>query len=59
MPWAKKKRQARPGSHRKGHDPVTGALSSVPYSGSKDLKLGTLRAIVPQLGLDWEAFQNT
>jgi mRNA interferase HicA len=46
------------GSHRKWHNPATGRLASVPDRGSKDLKMGTLRAVVKQLGLDWEAFQQ-
>jgi mRNA interferase HicA len=46
------------GSHRKWHNPATGALASLPDWGSKDLKLGTLRAVVLQLGLDWDAFQK-
>ena len=30
----------------------------MPDWGSKDLNLGTLRAVVMQLGLDWDAFQE-
>jgi predicted RNA binding protein YcfA (HicA-like mRNA interferase family) len=43
-------------SHRKWHNPVTGRIAPVPDWGSKDLKMGTLRHIVRQLGLDWETF---
>lgn len=46
------------GSHRKWQNPATGASTAVPDWGSKDLKLGTARAIVRQLGLDWQEFQD-
>ena len=46
------------GSHRKWYNPATDQMVSLPDWGSKDLKLGTLRAVVRQLGLDWEAFRN-
>ena len=44
------------GSHRKWHNPASGHIAPLPDWGNKDLKLGTLRAVVRQLGLDWEAF---
>ncbi|MCC7018600.1 MAG: type II toxin-antitoxin system HicA family toxin [Ardenticatenales bacterium] len=44
------------GSHRKWFSPATDRVASVPDWGSKDLKLGTIRAVVRQLGLDWQAF---
>lgn len=47
------------GSHRKWHNPATGQIAPVPDWGSKDLKVGTLRHIVRQLGLDWEVFKQT
>ncbi len=47
------------GSHRKWYNPATDRIASLPDWGSKDLKLGTLRAVVRQLGLDWEIFRNT
>ena len=47
------------GSHRKWHNPGTGDFVPVPDWGSKDLKMGTLRHIVRQLGLDWYAFQSS
>ena len=40
------------GSHRKWFNPVNGQASIVPDWGSKDLKLGTVKAIYKQLGLD-------
>jgi mRNA interferase HicA len=45
-------------SHRKWHNPATGHIAPVPDWGSKDLKIGTLRHIVRQLGLDWETFMR-
>ena len=48
----------RGGSHRKWHNPATGRIAPVPDRGAKDLKMGTLRHIVRQPGLDWEAFKQ-
>ena len=47
----------RGGSHRKWHVAATGRATVLPDWGSKDLKTGTVRAAVTQLGLDWDAFQ--
>lgn len=44
------------GSHRKWHNPGTGRISTLPDHGSADLKTGTLRAAVSQLGIDWPRF---
>jgi mRNA interferase HicA len=46
------------GSHRKWHNPATQRATVLPDWGSRDLKLGTVRAAVRQLGLDWREFQN-
>jgi len=46
------------GSHRKWHNPATGRIAPLPDWGSKDLKIGTLHAVVRQLGLDWETFRQ-
>lgn len=46
------------GSHRKWHNPSSGGISSIPDWGSKDLKLGTLREAIRELGLDWDEFRN-
>lgn len=46
------------GSHRTWHNPVTDQLATVPDWGHKDLKLGTVRAIIAQLGLDWQHFRQ-
>lgn len=42
------------GSHRKWHNPATGGIAVLPDWGSKDLKLGTLRAAALGLGLEWD-----
>ena len=47
------------GSHRKWLNPANGHIAPVPDWGSKDIKLGTLRAIVRQLSLDWKRFQDS
>jgi len=46
------------GSHRKWYNPDSSPIVpvTVPDWGSKDLKGGTLRAIVKELGLDWDEF---
>ena len=48
------------GSHRKWYNsnnaPVT--VVSIPDWGSKDLKTGTLRSVVKDLGLNWEDFKD-
>ena len=46
------------GAHRKWQNPATNRSTVLPDHGSKDLKLGTLRAAVRQLGLDWATFQK-
>jgi predicted RNA binding protein YcfA (HicA-like mRNA interferase family) len=46
------------GSHRKWYNPNTRQVISLPDWGGRDLKLGTLRAAVRQLGLDWRDFEN-
>jgi predicted RNA binding protein YcfA (HicA-like mRNA interferase family) len=46
------------GSHRKWFNPQTQKATVVPDWGGKDLKLGTLRALVRQLGIEWDRFQQ-
>ncbi len=46
------------GSHRKWFNPVAKRSAVLPDWGSKDLKFGTLRAVIRQLGLEWEAFDR-
>ena len=47
------------GSHRKWFNPVNERITVVPDWGSRDLKLGTIRAAVRQLGIEWDGFRNT
>jgi len=46
------------GSHRKWYNPKSNpiVIVSVPDWGSKDLKTGTLRGIVKDLGFEWDEF---
>jgi len=44
------------GSHRVWHNPSNGRIVSLPDWGVKDLKIGTLKAAIRQLGLDWDDF---
>ena len=46
------------GSHRKWFNPGTGRVTVLPDWGAKDLKLGTLRAAIRQLGIDWQTFEQ-
>ena len=46
------------GAHRKWTNPATKRSTVLPDHSARDLKLGTLRAAVRQLGLDWAAFQQ-
>ncbi|MDW8213107.1 MAG: type II toxin-antitoxin system HicA family toxin [Roseiflexaceae bacterium] len=46
------------GSHRIWHNPRTGRIAPLPDWGSKDIKMGTLRAFLRQLGIDWDEFQK-
>ena len=48
------------GSYRKWYNPseVTIVVVAVPNWGSKDLKTGTLRSIVKDLGFEWDDFVN-
>ncbi len=47
------------GSHRIWLNPQTERIAPLPDWGSKDLKQGTLRAVVKQLGLEWDEFART
>ena len=44
------------GSHRKWIDPISQQATVIPDWGNRDLKLGTVRAAVRQLGIDWQRF---
>ncbi|NJL39138.1 MAG: type II toxin-antitoxin system HicA family toxin [Leptolyngbya sp. DLM2.Bin15] len=46
------------GSHRKWLNPNTQQATVLPDWGSRDIKLGTLRAAIRQLGIDWQVFNN-
>jgi predicted RNA binding protein YcfA (HicA-like mRNA interferase family) len=46
------------GSHRKWFNPATDRATVIPDWGSRDLKKGTVRVIIKQLGIDWDAFQS-
>lgn len=46
------------GSHRKWFNPTNQQVTVVPDWGGRDLKLETVRAVVRQLGIDWQDFQN-
>ncbi len=50
--------KSKGGSHRKWINPALNQGAPVPDWGSKDLKMGTLRAVIKQLGLDWDEFQS-
>ena len=45
-------------SHRKWNNPATNLSTVVPDWGGRDLKLGTVRGAVRQLGINWSAFDN-
>ena len=46
------------GSHRKWLNPGSQRGTVVPDWGNRDLKTGTIRNVVSQLGLDWQDFVN-
>ena len=46
------------GSHRNWFNPATGRIAPLPDWGNADLKLGTVRAVVRQLGLEWDGFKE-
>jgi mRNA interferase HicA len=46
------------GSHRKWYNPSNQHATVVPDWGGRDLKLGTVRAVARQLGIDWQDFQD-
>lgn len=46
------------GSHRKWFNPERQRAAVIPDWGGRDLKIGTIRAAVAQLGLDWREFQD-
>lgn len=44
------------GSHRIWSNPLTGGSAVVPDYGSRDLRVGTVRAVLRKLGVGWEEF---
>ena len=46
------------GSHRKWHNSATNRSTVVPDWSGRDLKQGTVRAAVRQLGIEWSAFDS-
>jgi len=46
------------GSHRKWYNPMTARFATLPDWGTRDLRLGTVRAAVRQLGLEWADFRE-
>jgi mRNA interferase HicA len=46
------------GSHRKWHNPANGKSTVVPDWGGRDIKIGTIRAAVRQLGVEWDKFNS-
>ena len=44
------------GSHRKWRNSAIMRSTVLPDWGGRDLKIGTVRAAIRQLGLDWDAF---
>ena len=51
-------RRKTSGSHRIWLNPATNQIAPLPDWGAKDLKVGTLHAVVRQLGLAWDAFES-
>jgi predicted RNA binding protein YcfA (HicA-like mRNA interferase family) len=46
------------GSHRRRFNPEAQKDAVLPDWGGKDLKIGTLRSAIRQLGLNWQEFQD-
>ncbi len=46
------------GAHRKWANASRTLVTVLPDHGGKDLKYGTVRAVVKQLGLRWKAFDK-
>lgn len=46
------------GSHRMWRNPNTNDSAVIPYPGRKDLKTGTMRSVIRQLGIEWTEFQQ-
>ena len=46
------------GAHRKWFNPATSRGAVLPDWGPSDLKIGTIRSAVKQLGIAWEDFEE-
>ena len=46
------------GSHRKWYNPRSQRATILPDWGNRDLKIGTLRAAIKQLGIEWDTFSK-
>jgi len=46
------------GSHRKWFNPKSQHAATLPDWGSRDLKIGTVKAAVKQLGIEWDDFSK-
>jgi predicted RNA binding protein YcfA (HicA-like mRNA interferase family) len=46
------------GSHRKWYNPETQRATTLPDWGNRDLKIGTLKAAIKQLGIEWDSFSK-
>jgi len=46
------------GSHRKWFNPNTQRATTLPDWGNRDLKIGTVRAAMKQLGIEWDVFSE-
>jgi len=46
------------GSHRKWHNPATNRSTVVPDWSGRDLKMGTVRSAIRQLGIECSAFDG-
>ena len=47
------------GSHRRWYNPQLKQDATLPDQGRRDLRIGTLRSAIRQLGIDWQEFRNT
>jgi len=46
------------GSHQAWYNPSTSRLVTLPDRGDKDLRDGTIRAALGQLGIEWSELEN-
>lgn len=46
------------GSHRKWFNPIIQQATVIPHWSDLDLKIGTLRSAIKQLGIEWSDFED-